>query len=104
MADRIFEGDIGTVFEVEIQEDDVALDISAATAMTIKFEKTDGTVVAKTAVFTTDGSDGLIRYVTVAGDLDQPGLWRLQGHVTLPSWSGSSTMDRFRVHKALIAT
>ena len=77
--------DIGTKFTVTTVEDDVAKDGSLATTQELIFTKPDGTEVTQTSVFVTDGSDGKIRYVSVADDLDQVGRWRLRGHVILPT-------------------
>ena len=98
MAEEIHLDDVGTVFEVELQENDVTLDISAATTKALLFQKPDGTVVTQTAAFTTDGSDGKIQYITVADDLDQSGNWKLQARVTLPTGTWSSSTSKFKVY------
>ena len=103
MAEEIHVGDIGTVFEAEIQEDAAAVDISSATALSLLFLKPDGTVDTQTAVFSTDGTDGLIRYVTQEDDLDIPGRWRIQGRVTLSTGTWSSVISSFRVRPNLDA-
>ncbi len=83
----IFEGDVGTIFRITINEciNDVLtpIDISSQTAMSFYFKKPDGTVETKAPAFTTDGTDGKIQYVTLAADLDAAGVWCLQASVTL---------------------
>ena len=69
--------DIGTIFEVTVQDDGVIVDISGATTKEIIFKKSRGEVLTKAAVFSTDGVDGKMRYVAVAGDLDERGQWEL---------------------------
>ena len=101
MAEEIHLYDIGTVFEVTLQEDDVDLDISAATLATIIFVKPDGEVVAQEAEFTTDGTDGKIQYTTIADDLDQTGKWRIQARVALPTGTWSSSRSSFKVYPNL---
>ena len=78
-------GDIGaTIIVTIVDENDAVLDISTATTKQLKFEKgTSRTVVTQTAVFTTDGTDGKVEYVTVADDLDELGLWYVQPHIIL---------------------
>lgn len=101
--DKIYIADEGTVFEIEIQESGVALDVSGATDMKIKFQKPDDaeTVMTKDATFTTDGTDGLIRYVTLAADLDVEGDWVIQGWVRLPSGAWHTTEGGFTVYTPL---
>ena len=89
--------DIGTIFEVTVQDDGVVVDISGATTKEIIFKKSRGEVVTKPAVFTTDGVDGKMRYVAVAGDLDERGQWELQAHVVLASGEWRSDVDVFTV-------
>lgn len=95
-------GDIGTVFEATIKDckDGVSsiVDVSGATTKEIIFKKPDGSKLTKTAVFKTDGADGIIQYVTVAGDLDQVGIgWKLQAYLILPSGSWRSSTYQFTV-------
>lgn len=100
---EIHQGDIGTVFKVRIINDITgdAVDVSSATEKTITFRKPDKTAVEKTATFSTDGSDGYIQYSTIAGDLDQIGLWKLQARVVSPTFTNNSETDSFEVKKNL---
>ena len=87
-ANEIHVDDKNTRFIITISDSDcVAINISAYTTLNIIFTKPDGTIVTKTALFVTDGTDGQIYYATVAGDLDQSGVWKIQAYVG----SGSST-------------
>ena len=101
--EEIHEGDVGTSLELEVVEQGQALDIGAATNLVMRFQKPSGTTVDQTASFVTDGSDGLLRYVTQAGDLDESGWWTRQARFTLGGWSGSSSRVRFRVWPILPA-
>ncbi len=99
MADsEIHKGDIGTVFEVEILEKGVTLDISLATVKEIKFRKPDRSSVTMTGVFVTDGTDGLIQYTTVADDLDQTDDWEIQGFVRDAVGEWHSEKGEFKVY------
>ena len=76
------------------------LDISSATAMSINFLKPDNTQVTKTGSFYTDGTDGIVKYVTEEGFLDILGIWVAQAEVTLSSGGPyPSEEDKFRVRK-----
>lgn len=89
---------IGVAFKATIQEDGAAVDVSTASTKQIKFTKPDGTVETKTATFVTDGTDGVIQYVTVDGDLDMTGGWKATGYVEgLGGFTGHSTDHEFRV-------
>jgi hypothetical protein len=82
-------GDIGTIFRKTIKDQDgVVVNISTATTKELIFTKPDGTQLTKTAVYTTDGTDGKIQYVAVAGDLDLEGKWGYHGHVIIPGGNG----------------
>jgi hypothetical protein len=79
-------GDTGLELVVAaIDEEGDPINIGAA-AKTIKLTKPDGTDTSRTAVNDTDGSDGLMRYNTLAADLDQAGNWQIQGFA---SFSGT---------------
>lgn len=94
---QIHLNDIGTVFEVTIKDCDTPVDISTATAKQIIFMKPDGTTTAKTADFTTDGTDGKIRYIATTGDLNLSGGWKIQAKVTLPAGTWYSNIEKFKV-------
>lgn len=95
-------GDIGTVIELTVKDGGSAVNISAATTKQIKFRKPNGTTVTKTAVFTTDGTDGKIKYTTVADDLDTAGIWRAEAYLAgVGGWTGKSDFVEFRVQATL---
>lgn len=82
MTQKVTINDIGITFRVTIQEDDAALNISAATSSKIYLKKPDGTIVENTGAFFTDGSDGKIEYKTTSSaELDQRGKWKFRGRV-----------------------
>lgn len=103
-ANEVHLGDIGTVFRLTVKDGTTVVNVSTADQPGEKeviFTKPDGTKLTKAAAFTTNGSDGQIQYTTIAGDLDQAGLWQNQGHVKLDSgewWTDTAT---FRVHANL---
>jgi hypothetical protein len=102
---EIHVGDIGTVFRVEVKNASGAVvDISSATSKTISFQKPDGTDVTQTASFTTDGTDGLLQYATLAGDLDQTKLWSYQAKVVLAAGEWNSSVIHFDVFPNVVST
>ena len=68
--------DIGTMFKITLYDDEVIVDVSGATVMQMLFLKPDGTNLTKTAYLFSDGTDGIIKYSTIADDLDIHGKWK----------------------------
>lgn len=81
---KTYVGDIDTAIDL-----DTEIDLTSATLLKIKALKPDGTEVEWTA--TLSGTT-VVRYRTVADDLDQEGTWRLQALVTIGAgtWSGET--------------
>jgi hypothetical protein len=93
-------GDIGTVIRATIVDGDDAVDVSSASDTGEKlftFIKPGGQKVVKAAAFDSDGTDGVLKYTTVEGDLDLPGNWTFQAYVALTSWQGHSSEGTFEV-------
>ncbi len=93
---------VGAVIEVTILEDGVAVDVSTVTTKQLVFRKPGGTVVTKTAAFSSDGTNGKIRYVTESGFLNERSgsqNWKVQGAVVFPGggYSGRSEVVEFAV-------
>ena len=84
---EIHQFDVGTIFRFLLTDCGTPADVSTATSLAICFLKPDQTVLTKTATFTNVGTDGLIQYTTVPGDIDQVGGWQWQGVVAFPGGS-----------------
>ena len=89
--------DIGTQLIVTICEDGEAINISGASSYEIVIRKPNGVSTAYTPSFLTDGTDGNLVYVTVAGDVDQIGNYKIQGKVVLNGGTFRSSMSDFKV-------
>jgi hypothetical protein len=88
-------GDVGTAFEVSVtNQDGSAFDLATATALHVAFRKPDGASASRAA---TSPSAGVVRYVTVAGDLDQPGRWKVQAHVVTTAGDWHTSVGVFKV-------
>jgi len=95
-------GDIGTAFRVTLNDCDVVVDLTGQTTIEILFLKPDGTALTKTAsIYLGDPTLGIIEYLTVLGDLDQEGTWKIQGHVVLPTGEWHSDTEKFKVYTNL---
>ena|SRR3990167_327182 len=101
-ANEIHKNDIGTRFKCTIKDGDSIVDVSAVTTKQVLFYKPSSEILTKTASFFTDGSDGIIYYDSIDGDLDEVGSWELQGYVVFSSTSKfRSDIKSFKVHRNL---
>lgn len=98
VKNEIHVGDTGTVFEITIKDDMSVVDVSGATTKQIFFLKPDETVLTKTAAYVTDGSDGKIKYISLADDFDAEGAWGIQAYFVLASGSWKTDIIKFRVY------
>lgn len=104
---EIHVSDLGTVFDITIQDDGSFVDISGVTGAgstkELIFVKPDETKVTQTAVFNGDaGAFGVIQYTTIAGDLDQHGRWQIQAYLVWPAGNTwYSDIRQFDVHPNL---
>lgn len=98
MASEIHEDDIGTKLLATIIDDNQIVDISSASSLTLLIKKPDGSILTRPATLETDGTDGKMYYVTVAGDLDEVGVYKIQGLVVLLNGSFYTSIVTFKVH------
>lgn len=97
-AGEIHKNDIGTLFVITVKDEAGAVvNISTATVTEIIFKLPGGTILTKTGAFATDGSDGVLHYTTIVGDLSTVGNWGMQAHVTMPAGEWHSDETSFRV-------
>ena len=101
LTGQVFVNDIGTVFRATIKEDDVVVPVDSATTQQFIFQPPDGVSFTRITVFTTDGTDGKIEYVTVNGDLSVGGQWKIQAYLVLSAWTGHSEIVQFKVYDKL---
>jgi len=97
MADKYYVGDIGTEIRLLVVDEESGIDdISDATVHKLLVRKPDGSEVEWEADI--EGTQYLT-YTVQDGDLDQPGTYRVQAYLELPSgWSGKGTTFTFEVH------
>lgn len=77
-------GDVGTVFEIVVTDEGGPVNIQFANTREFIFGKPTSGFITRPAQFVTDGTDGRLFYVSVPGDLDVPGVWRMQARVEVP--------------------
>lgn len=87
---------------VMVDPDGNVINISAASAITFHFQKPDGSVLSVTGALDTDGTDGKVKYVTQAGNIDQVGTWQYQVYVTLADGPLHSEKAKFKVQDIIV--
>lgn len=98
--DKIVNGDYGQTVEITFidVDTDAAADISSyTTAQQMIFTSPSGVEATKTAGFKTDGTDGIITYALVSGDINAAGNWTVRGVVTTGSAKLSTEEHKFNV-------
>lgn len=85
---------VGDIIVIDLTD---KVDLSTATATSIRYRKPSGNEGewAGTVV------DDTITYTTVAGDLDEAGVWYIQGEFVLPTITGSSTVRAIQVENVI---
>jgi hypothetical protein len=101
MASEIHLNDVGTRFLATIKDNGVVVNVSGAPLINFTFKKPDDSLSVKTATLYTNGTDGKIYYDTVTGDLNQAGLYKLQGKVTLVNGTFYTDIYTFQVYNNL---
>jgi len=92
--------DSGITFKITIKDEDSnVIDVSNATSLFINFKKPDGTILSKPAILFTDGTDGIIYYITNPTDLNLSGLWSLQANVVTSTSNLKTNIYDFRVER-----
>lgn len=79
----------------------VPVDISATILKELIFRKPDGSVITKTAQFSTNGLDGALQWSTVAGDVEPWGTYMVQPNIAIPGFTGRGQRVPFEVLKNL---
>lgn len=101
MALTIHVGDTVTFVQTLLTQSGAPLDLSGATTLSMKFKPQSASTVTKTAVLTTDGTDGKMQYTTLVTDLNVAGNWFEQSYVVTPSFTGHGHKNEFYVEEVL---
>lgn len=91
-------GDVGTKFTANLKDDGVAVDLTGAITLTLRFMRPNRSRFEKMASVVGADTDGVIQYTTVANDIsNDPGTWNWQPYIELPSGSWSADWKPFHV-------
>lgn len=96
-TDLLQVGDVGFTFDATFTIDGQPFDVSGANLIELLLEKPDGTTHVRTGILGSNGLDGRVVYIVVAGDIDQFGEWRFQFTVAAPTWQRSTAPVYFTV-------
>ena len=100
---EIHKGDIGTVFQLTIKDqDDAVVNLSTATTKKILIKSSNNSISEKTGEFLSDGSDGIIKYTTIENDISKIGIWSIQAKVIFVTGTWYSDIQEFKVYDNLI--
>lgn len=90
---------VGLIIIYAVRQQGVIVDISSASGLKLVIGKPSGNYIAVTGALYTDGTDGKISYVTVAGDLDEAGPYKVQAFFTLGAYTGYTAQVKMYVEE-----
>lgn len=87
-----------TEFDVTIQDQNGNIvNLAGATTLNFLFQRPDGSFFTAAGSLFTDGTDGIVRYITLNTDLNQVGYWRYQVFTVIGSNENYTDITRFQV-------
>ena len=101
MASEIHKDDVGTRFLITVKDDGDLVNISGVSGGSIhqvSFRKPSDTIIERNATLQDYGVSGVMFYDSVAGDLDEAGVYKLQAKVIIPSGTYYTDLYTFKVH------
>jgi hypothetical protein len=81
MWTNVHANDFGWVGKLRVVQDGAAVDISTYTTRQFILRSPVGAISTKTAIFDTDGADGVLKYTFVDGDIPRAGNWSVQARI-----------------------
>ena len=94
-------GAIGLTLKLTIKEKGSVTDLSQTSVKKIVIKRPDNSILTYDATFFTDGTDGIVYYTTVAGDINTAGTYSVQGYFVFSTFTGFSTISQFVVNANL---
>ena len=100
---EIHKHDIGTVLKFTVKDENGdAVNLASASTKNVMLKKPNGKVLTKSSSFYTDGTDGILTYTIVDGDLDLNGTWENQVYVVINSNEFYSDIHEMVVYRNLL--
>ncbi len=97
-ANEVHVSDVGTVIELTFKDAASVVDISGATTKEVWLSDPSGNTAKKAGTFVTDGTDGKLKYTTVALDIDEAGTWKVQGYIVSAGGTWHSDVKDLEVY------
>ena len=83
MAANLHVGDVGTAIVITVNnQDGTPVDLSSFTNLVLIIKRTDGSIVERTCIFVTNGTDGKVQYVSTINDFTVQGNYKFQVRCT----------------------
>ena len=101
MASEIHKDDVGTRFLITVKDDGNLVNISGVSGGSVhqvSFRKPSDTIIERNASLQDYGISGVMFYDSIAGDLDEAGVYKLQAKVIIPSGTYYTDLYTFKVH------
>lgn len=98
MSSNIHANDVGTKLSIKVVDEGEIVNLANATTLAIMIRKPNGLVLTFAGQLETDGTDGIMYYITIPGDIDEAGNYKIQGRVTLPNGIFYTSVGTFMVH------
>jgi len=90
MSEKVYVGDIGTIIEIDMQEN-----ISTATDQRLDIKKPDGTETVWTV---TIYNSTYLRHTIATLELDLKGVYHIQPYMKIGTWTGRGNTVNLTVH------
>lgn len=91
--------DVGVALRATIKDEETdVVPLQSASVKQYTIRKPSGAEITVDCDFVTDGSDGLIQYVTVASTFDEAGYYKLQGYLEMGTSKWHTNTITFRVY------
>ena len=95
---QIFVGQLVTLTFTIKNQDAGIVDLSIALTRELVFKHPGAAPLVVTATLVTDGTDGKVKYTTLATDLSIPGIWKVQADIAVDANNSyPSTIAEFEV-------
>jgi len=105
MTENIYlhQSDVGTEILITVLDfrTNLVVDLSSASTIKFLFQDPDGNTFSRDGELYTDGLDGIVKYKTVEGDIDQSGKWEMQCYVTTSNGTYYTRKTALKVYSVI---
>ena len=103
MQGELHVGDVGVAMQSLIKDQKGNIvNLSIASGIQFVFFKPGNPAYSVSGAFVTDGTDGLVQYITTSTDFTQAGEWKMQVYITFPAGILHTDWTNFKVFPNLL--